>query len=308
MNRGQTRSASIAVVCSIAFLFTFKAVALDAIKVGQAEIIRNEVLSINGTETNAVSVGDDVLRDEVLKTNADSDAKIILLDETKLSLGPSSTLKIDRAVYSGENHYREITIRLTDGAFRFITGSSDKKSYKIVTPLSTIGVRGTILDILVSPDRTLVSLQEGAASVCANSKCVQLLQQGHTADVSKIGGATNVTRNLVPTWTFASVCSGNQSLCAPIPNALKKVDIPSTLPSKATDLSKALGACPAGQVMLGGVCSPSGGIANTLRADKLRAPAVNSPVDREAGGQPQLSSPNLGAPSIGVPSLPKLGR
>ena len=305
MNRGQTRSASIAVVSSIAFLCTFKAVALDAIKVGQAEIIRNEVLSINGTETTAISVGADVLRDAVLKTNTDSDAKIILLDETRLSLGPSSTLKIDRAVYSGENRYREITIRLTDGAFRFITGNSDKKSYKIVTPQSTIGVRGTILDILVSSDRTMVSLQEGAASVCANSKCVQLLQQGHTADVSKIGGVTNITRSLVPTWTFASVCSGNQSLCSPIPNAVKKADIPGTLPSRATDLSKAFGACPAGQVMLGGVCTPS---ATTPRADQLRAPSVASPVDRGAGGLPQLSSPNLGAPSTGVPSLPKLGR
>ena len=107
-----------------------------------------------------INIGDVVVRDEVVRTSADSDARIGLLDDTKLTLGPGSTLKIDRAVYSGETSYKQITIRLTTGAFRFITGHSDKKSYKIETPFASIGVRGTILDIQVLQNQTLVALQD----------------------------------------------------------------------------------------------------------------------------------------------------
>jgi len=100
------------------------------LKVGQAEVIRNEVVSVGEAELFRVSVGDEVVRDETLRTSDDSDARIRLLDDTKLSIGPRSTIKIDRAVYSGEKSYQEITVRLSEGAFRFITGKSDKKSYK----------------------------------------------------------------------------------------------------------------------------------------------------------------------------------
>src|SRR5713226_8541587 len=107
------------------------------LKVGQAEVIRNEVVSVGEAELVRVSVGDQVVRDETLRTSDDSHARIRLLDDTKLSLGPRSTIKIDRAVYSGETSYREITVKLSEGAFRFITGKSDKKSYKIETPLAS---------------------------------------------------------------------------------------------------------------------------------------------------------------------------
>jgi hypothetical protein len=76
------------------------------------------VVSINGTEELPIAVGDAVVRDEVVSTSADSDAGIGLIDSTKLALGPNSTLKIDRAVYSDENRYRQIVINLTAGAFR----------------------------------------------------------------------------------------------------------------------------------------------------------------------------------------------
>ena len=67
-------------------------------------------------------------------------------------------------MFNDEHSYRDIAIRMTSGAFRFVTGNSDKAAYKITTPLATIGVRGTILDVLSQRGRTIVVLQEGAAS------------------------------------------------------------------------------------------------------------------------------------------------
>ena len=89
-------------------------------------------------------------------------------------------------------HYRDVAIRLTTGAFRFVTGHSDKAAYKITTPLATIGVRGTTLDILSQRGQTIVVLQDGAARVCTHSfQCLQLTQPGDTAIITSGGGGSD---------------------------------------------------------------------------------------------------------------------
>ena len=98
----------------------------------------------------------------------DSATRLVMADSTNLSLGPNATLKLDRTVFDDEHHYRDVAVRMTSGAFRFVTGHSDKAAYKITTPLATIGVRGTTLDILSQRGQTIVNLQDGAASVCTS--------------------------------------------------------------------------------------------------------------------------------------------
>ncbi|MDU8356950.1 FecR family protein, partial [Pseudomonas syringae pv. actinidiae] len=78
-------------------------------------------------------------------------------------------------VFDDEHHYRDVAVRLTSGAFRFVTGHSEKAAYKITTPLATIGVRGTVLDILSPRGQTIVVLQDGASTVCTSSRqCIDL--------------------------------------------------------------------------------------------------------------------------------------
>ena len=70
-----------------------------------------------------INVGDGVLRDEVVRTGLDSAARLVMADNTNLSLGPNATVKLDRTVFNDEHTYRDIAIRLTTGAFRFVTGT-----------------------------------------------------------------------------------------------------------------------------------------------------------------------------------------
>ncbi|MGY4291714.1 hypothetical protein ACVWXO_010980 [Bradyrhizobium sp. LM2.7] len=114
-------------------------------RVGEAVVIQNEVVRVAATAT-PISVGDSMLRDEIVRTGADSAARFVMADSTNLSLGPSATLKLDRTVFNDEHSYRDVAIRMTTGAFRFVTGHSEKTAYKITTPLATIGVRGTTLE------------------------------------------------------------------------------------------------------------------------------------------------------------------
>ena len=163
-----------------------------------------------------------MLRDEVVRTGLASAARLVMADNTNLSLGPSATIKLDRTVFNDEHSYREIAVRLTTGAFRFVTGNSEKAAYKITTPLASIGVRGTILDILSQQGKTSLSqrgkttvvLQEGASIVCTLSfQCVQLTQPGDTAVITLTGGKAAIHKTNHPSWTFAGNCTAAAGLC-----------------------------------------------------------------------------------------------
>jgi hypothetical protein len=183
-------------------------------RVGEAVLVQNEVVRV-AASTTPINVGDSMLRDETVRTGADSAARFVMADSTNLSLGPSATLKLDRTVFNDEHSYREVAIRMTTGAFRFVTGHSEKTAYKITTPLATIGVRGTILDILSQRGRSVVVLQEGAASVCTlNLQCIQLTQPGDTAIITSTGGKVSITKTNTPPWTFAANCAANAGLCS----------------------------------------------------------------------------------------------
>jgi hypothetical protein len=150
-----------------------------------------------------------------VRTGLDSAARLVMADSTNLSLGPNATLKLDRTVFDDEHHYRDVAVRLTSGSFRFVTGNSEKAAYKITTPLATIGVRGTILDILSLRGKTIVNLQEGAASVCTVAfECIQLTQPGDTAVITSSGAKTTIKRTNTSPWTFAKTCGAAAGLCS----------------------------------------------------------------------------------------------
>ncbi len=184
-------------------------------RVGEAAVVKNEVLRVAGSATSQINVGDGLLRDEVVRTGLDSATRLVMADSTNLSLGPSASLKLDRTVFDDEHHYRDVAVRLTSGAFRFVTGNSEKTAYKITTPLATIGVRGTTLDILSQRGQTIVNLQEGASSVCTVTfECIQLTKPGDTAVITVSGGKTTIKKTSTPPWTFAKTCGAAAGLCS----------------------------------------------------------------------------------------------
>ncbi|HVY19873.1 MAG TPA: FecR domain-containing protein [Bauldia sp.] len=75
-------------------------------------------------------------------TGPTGQAQVKFRDDTKLVVGPNSTMIIDAFVFSDQDSARQISINAVKGAFRFITGKSPKDAYSITTPTATIGVRG----------------------------------------------------------------------------------------------------------------------------------------------------------------------
>jgi len=192
-----------------------KAYAQAPARVGEAAVVQNEVIRVSGSGGTQINVGDAVLRNETVRTGAASATRLVMIDSTNLSLGANSSITLDRTVFNDEHSYKDVTIRLTTGAFRFVTGHSDKNAYKITTGLATIGIRGTTLDILSQRGRTTVVLQDGASRVCTlNFQCIELTQPGDTAIITSTNGRVTIQKTNNPPWTFASNCGAAAGLCS----------------------------------------------------------------------------------------------
>src|SRR5262249_37385824 len=110
--------------------------------------------------------------------------KLIFLDNTNLSVGPASEVALDRFVYDPDKSAGAVVVRTTKGIFRFVTGSQQPQNYLIATPIASIGVRGTIFDLLVMPDRVTILLIDGQVLITTLlGRTVTLSQPGTSITV-----------------------------------------------------------------------------------------------------------------------------
>ena len=140
-------------------------------QIGGAHTVINHVEG-NLATGNQVPVvqGDNVFLNEAVRSGEDSKANLVLDDNSNVTVGPGSTIKLDDFVYSGPKRPGTIALNMTKGTLRFITGDANKRAYTIWTPTAAIGVRGTILRIQVTPTETKVINEEGIAIVCHRTK------------------------------------------------------------------------------------------------------------------------------------------
>ena len=136
-------------------------------QIGDAKVVIN-VVEGNLSAGNEVPVvqGDNVFLNKFVRSNPDSKANLLLKDNTNLTVGPGSTIKLDEFVYAGPQKPGTITLNMAKGTLRFITGYANKRAYTILTPTAALGVRGTILRVEVTPGETKVINEEGTAIVC----------------------------------------------------------------------------------------------------------------------------------------------
>jgi hypothetical protein len=122
----------------------------------------------NGAEGRRIlKVDGDVFMGDKVQTGPGGEAQIEFKDATRLVVGPNSLMTIDAFVFNADNTARKITVNAAKGAFRFITGNSEKQAYTIKTPTATIGVRGTQFDFSVAGNGEMtLALFEGQARVC----------------------------------------------------------------------------------------------------------------------------------------------
>jgi hypothetical protein len=140
-------------------------------KIGGAQIVINNVEGNLPTGNQApVAQGDSVFLNESLRSGADSKANLLLNDDSKVTIGPGSTLALDAFVYSGPKQPGTIALNMTKGTLRFVTGDASKRAYTIYTPTAAIGVRGSIVRVESTPTGTRAYFEEGTGFICHREK------------------------------------------------------------------------------------------------------------------------------------------
>ncbi len=176
----------IPVLISAAFAFLMvNFVSADAApKIGVAAAVKNSVQRGGG---QPLAAGSDVFTNERIRTGEDSVAQILFLDKTSLTVGPRAELTLDRFVYDPAKGTGQVVLNAVQGAFRFVTGSQNPRNYTIKTPVGVLGVRGTIVDLIVANGQVTVILVEGALTMTVNGKSYSLNKPG-TAFVFSANG------------------------------------------------------------------------------------------------------------------------
>ncbi len=159
--------------------------ALAQQNVGSARIVVNDVRGVIGQNQPApLRAGIDVFQNETIRTGDLSASRVIFQDNTNLSVGAGSQVVLDRFVFDPDPARSQVALSIARGAVRFATGSLPKSAYRISTPAATIGIRGTILTIIVAADgTTFISVDEGIAIVPSGGQTVSV-SAGMTTTVS----------------------------------------------------------------------------------------------------------------------------
>jgi hypothetical protein len=125
----------------LAVLFALQSTASNAqTAIGKAQAVKPQA---DGSFGGTLAPGSDVHESETIRTGSAGIANLRFIDNTNLSVGPTSVVKLDKFVYDPKKKDAgSITIEASKGAFRFVTGSQNKGEFKVKTPYGTLGVRG----------------------------------------------------------------------------------------------------------------------------------------------------------------------
>ena len=108
-------------------------------RIGTATSTRPDAEGIVGTNSQTLSPGSEVYADETVRTGNVGKADLVLLDNTSLSVGPASELKLDKFVYDRNGSAGSVVLQATRGTFQFVTGSQDHRAYQVNTPYGSLG-------------------------------------------------------------------------------------------------------------------------------------------------------------------------
>ena len=164
-----------------------------AAKIGVAAAVKNQVEGVAGASPRQLSVGSDLFSNERIRTGEASTAQLLFLDKTVVNVGPKAELTLDRFVYNPERGTGQVVLDTVRGSFRFVTGSQNPTNYTIKTPVATLGIRGTIIDLLVlSTGGTVALLVDGSTSIRNNitGQVLNLTKPGTAFIINPNGSVT----------------------------------------------------------------------------------------------------------------------
>lgn len=119
---------------------------------GHVKKVSGTALIVRDRATIPAKPGDPIYATDTLQTAADGAIGVTLQDDTRISLGPNSEMKVDRYVYSPGEGGLGMVLKFVRGVAVYVSGRMAKlapDSVRLETPSAIVGVRGTTVAIRV---------------------------------------------------------------------------------------------------------------------------------------------------------------
>jgi hypothetical protein len=101
---------------------------------------------VRDSQVLPAQVGQTLVQTDTLRTGSDGRLGVILKDNTRLSLGPDSEIRIERFVFAPAQGQLELVVRVVRGIVAYVSGKIAElapESVRVETPVAIVGIRGT---------------------------------------------------------------------------------------------------------------------------------------------------------------------
>ena len=150
--------------------------------VGQvADVVQNATVE-RGGQRRYLQQGQAVALGDIITTGATGQVQIIFQDQTRIAMSANSRLVIEDILFDSPRTASQFTVGAIAGAFRFLSGDSEKSAYSVRTPNGTMGIRGTEFDFSVVPQSSVsVVTFRGEVLLCNQSNQCAAIRGGCAA-------------------------------------------------------------------------------------------------------------------------------
>ena len=122
---------------------------------GRIKIVSGSAFIVRAGALVPAQAGQLVYEADALRTGADGHLGVTLKDDTRVSIGPASEMRVDKFVYAPAEGHLALVLNVVRGVMAYVSGRIAKlspDSIRLETPAAVVGVRGTTLGLRVVPE------------------------------------------------------------------------------------------------------------------------------------------------------------
>jgi len=167
----------------------------EAPEVGRNAAVKGEVKirSVEEEVSRQAVVKEPVYLGDRVNSKIGASLQVLLKDNSTFTVGPQCDMVIDKFVYDPDKQSNTLSAKVKKGMFRFTSGNISKTNpdnITVETPTATMGIRGTMVEVLVGPEAFLCAEKEGLLS-----KDIFMNHAGATLVILRGPGENNTSAN-----------------------------------------------------------------------------------------------------------------
>ena len=167
-----------------------------------------------GEAMRTLKIGKSVVYDERIDTSNSGVVQVLLLDGSTFTVGPGSSLVIDKFVYDPKSGKGSLVASFSKGALRFVGGklSKEEPGISVKTPAGVLTVRGGMFQgWIAGPNKALIAFLYGKhLSLARGGQLYTLNETGKLFDISRPGAPVIRPATFADTSFLLAAVSGKK--------------------------------------------------------------------------------------------------